>query len=174
MAASTIALTNPFFSSIGLLQRLAVGTYMPSEAVIAFFRASAKDPDTAARKLAPTFKNTWFCQALMPRLTYAPMQEHEVLKALEKACAANEDNKKAVAFLLEFLVLVGIVERDGDLVRIVAPHVAGAATLSLHGTVADAWYSLTLQIDSNWNSEQIGTLFQELADRFIKKLPLAR
>src|ERR1700722_16565720 len=33
MVGSTVAMTNPFFSSIGLLKRLAVGTYIPSKSV---------------------------------------------------------------------------------------------------------------------------------------------
>jgi hypothetical protein len=51
MVPSTVAMTNPFFASLGLLQRLAVGTYIPSKEVLAYFNKN--DSATAGRHLDP-------------------------------------------------------------------------------------------------------------------------
>src|SRR6185503_16753600 len=67
-AASTIAMFHPFFMSIGLLQRVDTGSYMPSSDAINFLRAYEWNPDTASQKLASAFRDAWCGQLLIPKL----------------------------------------------------------------------------------------------------------
>lgn len=59
MQPSTISLANPFFYSIGLLQKTEGGC-TPSSYVIEMTRAKEWTPETATHKLAPAFKDSWF------------------------------------------------------------------------------------------------------------------
>lgn len=122
MRASTVAMTNPFFSSIGLLQRLAVGTYAPSECVIDF--ANTND-DNAPRKLSPAFRRAWFGELLVRRLADGAMREEDVLAVLEQDSCAGSEARKPLGFVLEFLLMSGVLERNDEWIS-----VAGSASIS--------------------------------------------
>jgi hypothetical protein len=116
MAATTLPHANGFFFEIGLLQR-AEGGYIPAQEVLNFHRAYAWNPETAPHKLAPAMQGTWFGQILLPRLSFRHMDESEALAVLAEASAATPEYKGQLALLLNYLETVGLIEREGGLVR---------------------------------------------------------
>jgi hypothetical protein len=116
VAAGTIALALPFWTDIGLMER-SDNAHTPSANVMAFNRGHEWNAETAAHKLAPTFRDSWVGKTLLPRLTFRAMDEKEALEILADAVAASQDYKTQVRMLIEYLVAVGLVERDGTLLR---------------------------------------------------------
>jgi len=122
MAASTVAMANPFFSSIGLLQRLDVGMYAPSEEVIEFASACERNIQTAAYALAPAFRQAWFSKVLLPKLADDPIDEEVALSLLMEESSAGPEYRKALGFLLDLMVAAGVVKREkGRIVPIASP-----------------------------------------------------
>jgi hypothetical protein len=119
MQSSTISLANPFFASIGLLQK-AEGGYVPSADVMNFFRA-AEYSDTPGHKLAPTMRDSWFGVALLPKLSYRPMTEAEALSVLHDAATAGADYRNQLKMLIDYLVAAGVASRDGDTIKTAKP-----------------------------------------------------
>jgi hypothetical protein len=160
MASSTVAMTNPFFSSIGLLQRLAVGTYVPSKEVVAFLNAN--NPQTAGRSLSPAFRDAWFGQLIVPKLKYAPMDEQSILSALQDASGVGQEQKKALGFILDFMEAVELVERNGDQIKLARWCAAPPPlipTVSLDGST----YCVSVRVDSKVLAERLVELFNSLA-----------
>ncbi len=167
MAASTVAMTNPFFSSIRLLQRLARGTYIPSKEVIAFF--NAKKSRTAGRELAPVFRDAWFGQLLIPKLKYAPMSEQTALSQLEDASGVAQEQTKALGFILDFMEEAELIKRNGDQIKLTrwcaAPPPPLIPMVSLDGST----YCVTVRVDSKALAERLVDLFTSLAALAAKK-----
>jgi hypothetical protein len=176
MAASTVAMTNPFFASIGLLQRLAVGTYAPSDDVIAFF--NARDAAFAPRKLAPVFRQAWFGQILIPRLTYAPMEEQAAISLLEEAASAGPESRKALGVTLDLMAAAQVIEREAGQLRLV-PEFAGsgspqsAPVIAVDQRIGDTQFHLNIHVDAKdlvtWTPEQIAAFFDGLTRLFPAK-----
>lgn len=119
MQASTISLANPFFASIGLLQK-AEGGYVPSADVVAYQRATEYS-DTPAHKLAPTMRESWFGVALLPKLGFRAMTEAEALAVLHDTASAPADYRAQLKMLLDYLVAAGVAQRDGDMLKSAKP-----------------------------------------------------
>ncbi|MGB9234801.1 MAG: hypothetical protein WCC04_10330 [Terriglobales bacterium] len=119
MQSSTISLANPFFASIGLLQK-AEGGYIPSGDVIAFFRA-AEYSDTPIHKLASLMRESWFGLALLPKLAYRPMTEAEALTVLHDAAGAGADYRNQLKTLIDYLIAAGVAQKDGDVIKTAKP-----------------------------------------------------
>lgn len=117
MQPSTISLANPFFYSIALLQKTEGGC-IPSSHVVEMHRAKEWTPETATHKLAPAFRESWFGQALIPRLSVAPMTEQDAIAKLADACVATLDYRPQLRMLIDYLASTGLVERDGDQLKI--------------------------------------------------------
>jgi hypothetical protein len=168
MASSTVAMTNPFFSSIGLLQRLAIGTYVPSPDVIAFFNSN--DATSAARKLAPAFRDAWFGKLLIPKLKYAAMLEKEVLSTLADEAGVGTEQQKALEFLLEFMAVVELIVRDefGGKVRL-APRYLTPSQFVPTVTVDGSSYCVSVRVDSKSMAESLVNLLTSLAALAAKK-----
>src|SRR2546430_10327072 len=116
MQASTISLTSPFFTDIGLLQRADKG-FLPSDAVINFQRQHQWKPETATQKLAPVIAASWFAERLVPKLSFRAMTEDEAIDDLAEACSAEPDYKPQLALLLDYIAAAGLIVRDGGQVR---------------------------------------------------------
>ncbi|MGA8271100.1 MAG: hypothetical protein WB919_06025 [Candidatus Sulfotelmatobacter sp.] len=155
-------MTNPFFSSIGLLKRLAVGTYIPSKQVIAYFNAYAKNPATAGAELAHVFQDAWFGQVIMPKLKFSPMDERSVLSALEDASGAGQDQNKALAFILEFMEQVQVIERNGEQIKL-TPLCSIRPQLIPSVSFDGSNYCVTVRVDSRVLAEHLRDLFISLS-----------
>lgn len=113
MQPSTISLANPFFNSVGLILKTDTGG-VPSSAVIEMIRAKEWTPETATHKLAPVLKDTWFGQALLPKVSFAPMSEEAALAKLAEICTASPDYKPQLRMLIDYLAAAGLIDREGD------------------------------------------------------------
>lgn len=119
MMSSTVSLANPFFASIGLLQK-AEGGYIPSPDVIAYHRA-AEYSEFPSHKLAPLVRDSWFGLALLPKLAYRPLSESEALGVLHDASQASGDYRQQIKMLLEYLIAGGVAQREGDFIKSAKP-----------------------------------------------------
>lgn len=119
MNASTISLANPFLASIGLLQKVE-GGYLPSSDVIAFHRA-AEYSDTPGHKLAACMRAAWFGTALLPKLSFKPLPESEVLALLHDAATAPLDYRNQIKMLVDYLIAAGVAQREGDMIKAAKP-----------------------------------------------------
>jgi len=132
---STLSLSNPFFNDSGLTQR-ADGGYIPSAAVVAYAHAYAWNPETAAQRLSPVISQTWFAQAVMPMLSYAPMEESALIARLADVAEAPPDYKDQLETLVDYLQAAGLVEREGSLVK-ATPAIGSAAATTSDSSAAE-------------------------------------
>ncbi|HEY0766202.1 MAG TPA: hypothetical protein VGD61_27720 [Pyrinomonadaceae bacterium] len=113
---TTISLANAFLVEAGLLLKTDAG-FMPSESVRAFALAYEWGPDTAAQKLAPTIRSTWFAERVIPKLSMGRVPEKELFDDLAMASAVGPEFKPRIKLLIDFLVETGIAEREGDFLK---------------------------------------------------------
>lgn len=117
MAENTVSLSNSFLSSVKLIDKTERG-YLPDAAAVEYLRALDWNAETAGRKLAARLEETWFGKALLPRLSYRPLDEQEALTALAEASSAGTRYKRKLAILLDYLELAKlIVRKDGRIVK---------------------------------------------------------
>lgn len=117
MADTSVSLANYFFTETGLLSKGASG-FVPSADVMNYSRAYEWNPQTAAHKLAPLFSKTWFADSLTPKLSFRPMEEDEAINDLADVSAAAPEYRQNLKMLIEFLDSVGIVQREGTMVKL--------------------------------------------------------
>lgn len=118
MQETTISLANAFFTATGLLQRHPDGGFVPSAEVNDFALAHKWNPDTASHRLSPLLSRTWFAVALVPKLSFQPLEESEAITALAHAASAPPDYKNQLRLLIDYLEAAGIVQRDGGFVKL--------------------------------------------------------
>jgi hypothetical protein len=115
--ASTVSLCNAFFADVGFIEKNAAGSYVPSSEVMSFLRAYQWNTDTAALKLAPLLRKTWFAQTLMPKLAMGSVEEAEAIHDLADASSAGPKYRPQLELLIDYLEASGIVRRDGGSLR---------------------------------------------------------
>lgn len=113
---ATISMANAFFVEAGLLLKSDAG-FLPSESVSAFALAHQWGPETAAQKLAPTIRTTWFAERVIPKLMMGKTPEKELYDVLAMEATVGPDFKPRIKLLLDFLEESGIAERDGEFVN---------------------------------------------------------
>jgi hypothetical protein len=116
ISGTTISLANGFFLEIGLIQKSDAG-FVPSEEVSAFAMAHQWGPETAAHKLAPVIRRSWFAERVMPTILVDRARENELIDSLLLAAGVGQDFRPRARILLDWLVLAGIAERDGEFLR---------------------------------------------------------
>jgi hypothetical protein len=116
MTSSTISLASPFFNSVGLVTRTG-GGFVPADAVMSFAQMHQWDPDKAAWELKGLLGESWFAEALMPRLEFASLRDEEALAQIAKAADATPKARAQLQMVLEYMQVAGLIEREGDLVR---------------------------------------------------------
>jgi|GEM_PF-1020966 len=113
---ATISTANAFFVEAGLLLKSDAG-FLPAESVRAFALAHEWGPDTAAQKLAPTLRSTWFAERVIPKLSMGPVREAELFDDLAMTAAVGPDFKPRIRLLIDYLEESGIATREGDFVK---------------------------------------------------------
>ena len=108
-------MTNAFFVDVGFLTKTDKG-FIPAPEVFEFNRACSLNPETAARKLAPVLKTTWFAKKLLPTLELRQLPISEAIELLANECAVAQ-HKPQLEFLIEYLEAVGLVYRVGDVLK---------------------------------------------------------
>jgi hypothetical protein len=125
MADTTISLANSFFVDSGLIQRADNG-FLPSAEVVSFVRMHEWNPETAAHKLAPLFTRAWFGEAIMPRVSFRPLEKNEATTLLAEACKASPEYRPQLETLLDYMAAAGMIVIDGNTLRAGKP--TGAAS----------------------------------------------
>lgn len=197
MAPTTVSVANAFLSSIGLLQRAEAGSYMPSPEAISFLRAYEWNPDTASHKLGPPMRETWFAQALLPRISFGPMEEEAAISVLADACSAAPEYRKELRMLVEFLAASGLVQRENGQIRIAKqspapetpnikpeePHQENKETPSVNASRVNTSFqqpnaggfnlNISIEVDmaefSTWRPERIQAFFRGVAEVLAAK-----
>ncbi len=185
MASSTVSLANPFFTETGLLVKEGSG-FMPSSEVMDYNRAFAWNPDTAAHKLGSRLREAWFVQAVTPKLTFSQMSETEAINTLADASAAAPKFRPNLKLLIDYMEAAGMIERDGDVVRLarsapagqpepaksekpVAPTkpAAAVATAFTQPTEGVVQFHVSVKVDmgefATWRPERISAFFAGIA-----------
>jgi len=117
MVESTVSMCNAFFTDVGLVLRTPSGL-LPAPDVLAYGVAFHWNQETAAHKLAPTLRGTWFSQKLVTRLGFQPLEESEAVQVLAEEAAASKVYQRQVTILVDYLAAAGIVARDNGLLRL--------------------------------------------------------
>jgi hypothetical protein len=119
----TVGMLNPFFVDAGLIQSIQqkneAWRYVPAPEVISFSRAHEWNPDTAPHKLGPLLRKAWFYDALLPKLSFAPISEDEAVGILGEKASAGPEYKKELRLLIDYLTTAGLVNRDNGNLRLI-------------------------------------------------------
>jgi hypothetical protein len=118
MVESTTSMANAFFVDVGFLQR-ADGGFLPAQEVVGFARAFEWNPETASHKLQPLIARAWFSEALVPKLSFRTLTEDQAIADLADAAAAGPDYKVQLRLLLDYMEAAGMVQRDGNMVKMI-------------------------------------------------------
>jgi hypothetical protein len=113
---SSVSVCNPFLSESGLIERSGAGN-MATEATVAYHQATVWNDAAAGEKLAPTLRQTWYWKALQNRLSFRPMEVSEVIQVLAAECGASVNHKAQLAMVLDYLIVGGLVVKDGSQVK---------------------------------------------------------
>jgi hypothetical protein len=119
LSKTTVPLANPFFSSVGLIEKTEGKRYIPAEEVFKFFEVYAwgsEHEEKAAHELAPLIRETWFAKALLPKVAFGSISTSEALQTLARAAGVQPDNRQ-LRMLLEFLTATGLIEVNGDQIQ---------------------------------------------------------
>jgi hypothetical protein len=118
MVPSTVSMANPFFVDIGFLQKSESG-FTPAQELFNYARAQEWNPETAPHKLAPLLEQTWFMNALAPRLSLRPLKEEDAIAVLAEACSAGPEYKSRLQVILEYLAVSGLISRENGEIRLI-------------------------------------------------------
>lgn len=132
MSENTVSLANPFFTDVGFLQRQD-GGLIPGEEVFLFLQAHKWEPESSAYRLAPCLETSWFGQALIPRLSFGPMDESRALAVLGETATASPEYTPQLRLLISYLEAAGLIEREnGQLKLVKQQHVSSVPVVSGH------------------------------------------
>jgi DNA-binding IclR family transcriptional regulator len=126
MSVTTLPLMSAFIVDSGIVEKSGVD-FVPHRALIEFAQAHSWNPESAPRKLAPMFRHTWFGNRLVTRLGFSSMANDEAVEDLGLQIAAPPDAKPQVQTLIEFLIVCGLVRRDGTQLSL-GPQASGEGT----------------------------------------------
>jgi phage anti-repressor protein len=118
-------LANSFFTDTGLLVR-APGGWIPADEVIAYHRTYEWDKENAARELQPILAKNWFWETLQPKLGFRAMEENDAVNALGAASAASSEYRQNFKLIIDYLVTVGMIERDGTTLKLARQNASAA------------------------------------------------
>jgi hypothetical protein len=186
LAPSTVMMANPFFCSVGLLQKTDASAYMPSNEVMNFLHAFEWNSETAAHKLSQLFRDSWFGQLLIPRLKFSEQTEEEALALLSEASAAGKERRKELSTLVDFLELTGVVAREGGQLTIVrttpgesvktvpeSVHPGSVATTFNQYPAGGVHFDVNVHVDmaefSAWEPTRIAAFFRGIAEVLAAK-----
>jgi hypothetical protein len=126
MSPNTVIMANPFLVSVGLLRRADAGAFVPCAEVLDFLGAYEWDKKTASHKLAPKLKETWFAQALLEKISFGdPIEDKTAVTILSEAAGnAGPEYERELRMLIEYLVVGGLIQRDGGQLKQVGKNAA--------------------------------------------------
>lgn len=117
MAAATVSQTNAFLQEIGLVRKDG-RRFIPASEVVAMNRLYELSKEKGMAKLAPLFEKSWFGAIVIPKLKFRPQSEEDIVHQLFEEATAEAVHLPQVRMLIDYLVLVGLVEREGSNLKI--------------------------------------------------------
>jgi hypothetical protein len=169
MAVSTISLASPFLQDVGLIEKSERG-FLPAQEVVKFSDVYKWDADRAGRELAPVLRHTWFALALLPRINYAALTVAEAVTILATDARATPAYEPQIRLLIDFLVLGGVVVRDGELLR--QGSVSNASSRSTESEAPEVLaYTHTARTSSARVSESASPGIPLLIQGLLQQLP---
>jgi hypothetical protein len=115
ISPQSVSLCNGFFVEAGLLIRDGY-KQRPSDAVFDYLQAHEWSPDDAGRKLAAVLRETWFANALLPKLAFRPLSRGEAVTFLADESKASRDYQQQLDLLLDYLAVAGVVKIENNTV----------------------------------------------------------
>ncbi len=196
MNPDTITMANGFFVEVGFVHRVD-GALLPAPEVISYSQAHQWNADTAATKLGPLVRDSWFGKALMPTLTFGGIEEKAALEKLALEASASPEYKSQVSMLLEYMQAAGVIVRDGSIIKLNRANPAAAPAVeeraapgstpevresvkaqAVHTTFAQAGagavqFQVSFKVDmaevSGWAPERITAFFAGIAQVLAAK-----
>jgi hypothetical protein len=117
MAPATVSQTNAFLQDTGIVRKDG-RRFVPAAEVQAMNRLYEVSRDKALAKLGPLMEKSWFGRLVLPKLKFRPMPEEDVVHELFEAATAETQHLPQVRMLVDYLVISGLVERDGGLLKL--------------------------------------------------------
>jgi hypothetical protein len=118
LSDATLSLGNPFLVDVGIIEKTDSG-FIPSAAAIDFKRASELGEERPEARLGPLLRDTWFYEALRPRLEFQAVPEQTAITDIGVLIGADKDDLSRVRALLDYLAITGIVLREGGMLMLV-------------------------------------------------------
>lgn len=121
LKGGTGGLNSRFFRAAHWFESVGRGEYTASEGLLAYWRHINVDPEDAYGATATMrgeVRRSWFWETISPMLESGqPVRERALLLQLANA-AGTTDHTTQLETIIEWLAWVGLVERDGDMVRL--------------------------------------------------------
>lgn len=115
LKVDTISTITNFFVVCGLLKKGEGNRFQPTHVAHEYERRLNWADQDALHALAPGFEQTWFAQTLTSRLKVrGSMPANEAASVLASEAAASPDYRPQIRVMIDWLVAVGILERDGE------------------------------------------------------------
>jgi hypothetical protein len=114
-------LSNRFFKDSGWLESAGRGMYVPTEPLVRFHRHLGIQPDDlegARAILAETVKSSWYWIEIGQMLEGDGILQSGVLHLLGNAAGAAPNHTPQLVLIIDWLVWLGLVVRDGDRVKL--------------------------------------------------------
>jgi hypothetical protein len=118
VSTSTAPLSNAFFVSVGLMERVGKGDYLPSKLALEYQRKYSFDQTAAKAILAPAFANTWFYDAVRQRAALGSTSRDQMIETLAAEAQTDDSYKVQYGLLLDWLQYVGLVDLTGGVVKL--------------------------------------------------------
>jgi hypothetical protein len=117
MAPATVSQTNAFLQETGIVRKDG-RRFVPAAEVQAMTRLYEVNKDKALAKLGPLMEKSWFGRLVLPKLKFRPMPEGDVVHELYEAATAEPQHLAQIRMLVDYLVITGLVERDGGVLKL--------------------------------------------------------
>jgi hypothetical protein len=112
---TVVSANNSFLTESGVITSPKYGFYVPSEEAVRFARESAWDEENAKTHLRKIVLATWYGQVTVQNfVTRSTLSEDELRRVLGIKCGASESDAKALNYIIDFLVYLGVVSEGED------------------------------------------------------------
>jgi hypothetical protein len=137
MSAATAGLCGGFFKDSGWVERVG-RAYAATDALLEYQRRINLDPDDteAVKHLADAARDSWYWQAVEPMLGVG-VRQNMVLVTLSQAANAH-DHKVQLLLLIEWMIWLGLVRKDGETIYQVGSATATATAITAADSPDDA------------------------------------
>lgn len=123
-------LSNRFFKDCGWVETSGRGMYVPTETLVKFHRHLGIQPDDlvgARTILAETAVHSWFWHEIGASLEGDGIRQSGVLHLLGNAAGAAPSHTPQLNLIIDWLIWLGLVVREGDMLKLTTPTSAAAS-----------------------------------------------